>query len=130
MPEPEQLAKAGATEEQISALTKFDQEQQMKRIDLKANVEKAELELNKLKKSDSVDEAAVLKAVDVLNQARGELFKLNVVSELQMKKILGDEVFSKVQEQRPRRRHGRHRHGRRFRNRGMSQLEEGREPLE
>jgi hypothetical protein len=123
---PEQLAKTGATEEQINALMKLKKEQQLKRIDLKANVEKAELALDYSKKSNSVDEKALLSAVDALNQARGELLKLDVASEFQTRKILGDEIFAKVREQRPHRRHARRRHGRRFRNRerDMSHLEE------
>jgi hypothetical protein len=130
MPTAEQLTKAGATEEQVKALTQFEQEQQLKRIDLKANVERARLALDRSMESKSVDEGAVMKAADTLNQARGELFKLNVASRLQMRKILGDEILSKIREERPHRRHARRRHERRFRHRDASPLEEGPEHLE
>lgn len=119
-PASEQLERAGATEKQIGALMQFEYERQLKRIDLRANVEKAELALNYSMRSSSVDEKALLKAVDTLNQARGELFKQEIASELQVRNILGDEVLSKMREQRPPDRHA---------CRGREPGFKGREPL-
>ena len=130
MPAPEQLEKAGATEKQISALMQFDYEQQLKRIDLRASVEKADLALNYSMRSSSVDEKALLKAVDTLNQARGELFKLDITSELQVRNILGDEVLSKMREQRPPDRGSCRRHGPDLREQDLSPREEGADPLQ
>ena len=98
---PKRLKEAGATEQQLEALKKFADEQQFKRIDLQAAVEKAELSLEQLMRSETVDEKAAFKAVDALSQARTEVFKLEVGSKLKMREILGAEVEKKLREMGP-----------------------------
>lgn len=130
MPAPEQLAKAGATEKQINALMQVEYEQQQKRIDLRADIEKEELTLNYSMRSRPVDEKVVLKAVDALNQVRGELFKLDIASGLQVRSILGDEVLSKMQGQRPPDRDARRGHGPGFEGQDLSPQDEGPRPFQ
>jgi len=98
---PERLKQAGATEQQIKALSDFQFEQQNKRIDLQAAAEKAELALDQLMKDAGADEKAALKAADALTQARGELFKLGVSSRIKARQIIGEEVLKKLHEQKP-----------------------------
>lgn len=95
---PDLAKKAGATEAQIKALLDFDLEQQVKRIDLQAAAEKAELKLNALMRSGEADEKTVLQAADTLNQARGELYKLHLVAMLKVKQVLGADVERKMRE--------------------------------
>ncbi len=97
-PSPEMLKQAGAKEEQLQALSTFQFEQQMKRIDLKAAAEKAELALGQQMKGATVDEKAALKAADALTQAQAELFKLEIASQIKTRQILGEEVLKKMHE--------------------------------
>ena len=92
---------AGATEEQIAKLEAINTEQQEKRIDLQAAVEKAELKMNSLIRAKDQDEKAILQAADVLNQARGELFKLHLSSMIKEKQILGEAILRKMHETGP-----------------------------
>lgn len=101
LPDPKRLKEAGATEEQLTALRKAREASQLKRIDLKAAVEKAELALAIQMKETAVDEKAALKAADALNQARGELFKLEISEQLKTHEILGTEVMKKLCERAP-----------------------------
>ena len=101
LPGPRELEKAGADEDQIEAITEFAFAQQQKRIDLEASVEKAELALERLLHAPAVEEEAVMEAVDILNQARGDLFKLDIISRVKVKQILGEEVLRTLREQGP-----------------------------
>ena len=96
IPSPMRLKEAGATEQQLEALKKFSDEQQLKRIDLQAAVEKAEATLGQLMQGEAADEKAAHKAVDALSQARAELLKQEISSKLKTKEILGAEVVKKI----------------------------------
>lgn len=91
-----QLKRAGATDAQIEKLTDLDFDVQEKQIDLRAKAEKAELSLRRLMQAPTADEKAVLEAADAINQARGELFKLELTTQLKRKQVLGDEVMRKL----------------------------------
>ena len=101
LPGPQRLKEAGATEQQLEALKKFEDEQQLKRIDQKAAAEKAEVAFQQLMRSETVDEAAVLKAADALSQARAEAFKADIASQLKVRAILGADVLKKMREMGP-----------------------------
>jgi Spy/CpxP family protein refolding chaperone len=98
---PERLKEAGATDKQLEALKAFANEQQLKRIDLQAAAEKAELALDQLMDSETADSAAALKAADALSQARAELFKLEIGSKLKIRELLGADVLKKLREMGP-----------------------------
>ena len=97
----DQLKRAGATDAQIATLTEFEFTQQEKRIDLRAKAEKAELALQRQMQAATADEKAVMDAVDALNQATGEMHKLDVMSQLKHKQILGEDVMRKLRESAP-----------------------------
>jgi len=101
IPGPMRLKEVGATDQQMEALKKLGDEQQLKRIDLQAAVEKAEVSLRQLMQSDAVEEKAALKAVDALSQARAELMKQEISSKLKAKEILGAELIKKIREMGP-----------------------------
>jgi hypothetical protein len=101
MPSPESLKKAGATEQQVKAAQTLIAEHQEKQIELRAAAEKAQLTLDRLMKDESTDEKAIAKAVDEVTRANGELHKSAVLTRVQMRKILGEEILGKLREQRP-----------------------------
>ena len=98
---PERVQAAGATLEQAQALREELFEQRAKSIDLRAAAEKAELALDRLMSGASVEEKAALEAADAVNQARGELFKQDLAFQIKARRILGDEVFKKIAEDKP-----------------------------
>lgn len=93
----EQLKRAGATDAQIQAMVDLDRAQQIKRIDLHAKVEKAELELHYQMQSTNMDEKAAMDAVDTLTAAHAEMMKQEIVSQIKGKQILGSDVMNKFQ---------------------------------
>jgi hypothetical protein len=97
----ERAQKAGATEAQIQTLADFQLEQQVRRIDLKAAADKADLRLGSLMKAKNTDEKAILQAVDALSAARAELFKLEISAMLKAKQVLGEAVMKKLHEMAP-----------------------------
>jgi hypothetical protein len=101
LPDPKRLKEAGATDQQLEALKKFEDEQALKRIDQKAAVEEAEVTFQQLMRSEAVDEAAALKAADALSQARAEAFKADIASQLKVRTILGADVLKKLREMGP-----------------------------
>lgn len=92
---------AGATEAQIQTLADFQLEQQTQRIDLQASADKTELKLEALLKAGNTDEKAILQAVDAINHARGDIFKLEISSMLKAKQVLGEAVLRKMHERPP-----------------------------
>jgi Spy/CpxP family protein refolding chaperone len=101
LPDREQLKRAGATDAQIQTLAEFDYAQQQKQIDWRAKADKAELAVRYLMRAATVEEKAVMEVADALNQARGELFKLEVGSQFKVKQVLGDAVLQKLREMGP-----------------------------
>jgi len=89
---------AGATEAQIQLLADFQLEQQVRRIDLQAAADKADLRLGSLMRAKNTDEKAILQAVDALSAARAELFKLDISAMLKEKQVLGEAVMKKLHE--------------------------------
>ena len=98
LPDPKRLKEAGATDQQLESLKKFEEDQQLKQIDLKCAVEKAEVTFSQLMRSETTDEAAALKAADALSQARAEAFKAEVAAQLKVHSILGADVLKKMRE--------------------------------
>lgn len=101
LPDPKALKEAGATDQQIESLKKFEDERQLKQIDLKAAVEKAELSFGQLMQTETVDEAAALKAAETVSQTRAEAFKAEISAQLKVRAILGADVLKKLRETRP-----------------------------
>ncbi len=100
-PGREQLADAGASAEQIDALMALRHAAAMRNVDLRAAVEKAQLTLDVKMTGATDDESGVMDAVDALNLARGEVFKAEITTRLQMRQILGDVILSKLHEPMP-----------------------------
>ena len=74
---PRIVAQLKLTDDQRKAMDGIMQDHRMKLIDLRANLEKAEVEMAPLMKADQPNEAAILAAIDKVAQARAELEKGN-----------------------------------------------------
>jgi hypothetical protein len=101
MPDRAQLEAAGVDAKQILALTTLRYDAGIRRVDLQAAVEKAEMTLELQMAAETVDPADVMNAVTALNQVRGELFKADIENQLKIREILGNAVMRKLQEQGP-----------------------------
>jgi len=98
---PERLKAAGVKEEQLPALKAFADAQQVKRIELKAEVDKAQLALKQVMSNESADEKAAFEALDRLNKARTDAVKQGISAKFKVREILGPEVARKLREMGP-----------------------------
>ena len=97
--ELERIEKAGATKDQIKAFSDFWYEQQIQQIGLRAAAETADIELDHLMQTSPTDETAIQEAIDAVNEARGALFKLDILSKITTKQILGEKIARALCEQ-------------------------------
>ena len=98
--------KIGLTEDQRRQLNDIFQQHRLKVIDLKASLEKQEAIIQPLIKAAQPDEAKVLAQVDAIAQARVELDKANVRVRFDLRKVLTDDQWHKLQTIRAERRQG------------------------
>lgn len=69
------VQKLGLTDEQVQRIEKIFQDHRLRLIDVRANLERAEVTLQPMIESDSPDEAAVMKQIDKVAAQRAELDK-------------------------------------------------------
>ncbi len=81
------------TEEEKEALNKLLVDTKSKLIDLKAQIEKADLKLREMFESEKIDENAVIAQFDQLQKAKSEFMKERFLYMLGVRKILGLERF-------------------------------------
>jgi periplasmic protein CpxP/Spy len=74
---PRIVAQLKLTDDQRKAMDGIMQDHRVKLIDLRANLEKAEVAMQPLMKADQPNETAILAAIDKIAQARAELEKAN-----------------------------------------------------
>jgi len=90
--------KVGLTDEQVTTLKDSVYETRKKLIDLKAELEKAGMEQAKLLSGDTIDEAAVMAAIDKTAGIRTEMAKLHVKSLIMVKQTLTPEQIDQAKE--------------------------------
>lgn len=98
LPSIERLKDLGATDQQIQALKEAAYEQDKQMVTLRANLERAEIELRHLMDAPAVDKKAVTETVDTINAARGELFKAEILNMLKVRETLGEKLFRQLQQ--------------------------------
>ena len=98
---PQRLKEAGVKEEQLEALKSFRDEQQIKQIDLKAEVDKAQLALKQVMGNENADEKAALAALERVSKARTDIARQGISAKFKMREILGEEVIKKLREMGP-----------------------------
>ena len=86
------------TDDQRKAMDGILQEHKMTLVDLHANLEKAELEMQPLMKADQPNENAILAQIDKVAQARAELEKANARFLLALRAKLTPDQWKQVQQ--------------------------------
>ncbi len=95
---PRVIEKLKLTDEQRKSMDAIFQEHREKLVDLRGNVEKAEIEMQPLVKADQPNESAVLAQIDKVAQARAELEKANARFLFELRAKLTPEQWKQVQE--------------------------------
>ena len=95
---PKVVEQLKLTDEQRKAFDDILQQHRATLIDLRANVEKAELALEPLIGSDQPNESAILAQIDKVAQARAELEKANARYLLALRSKLTPDQWKQVQE--------------------------------
>ena len=95
---PKIVEKLKLTDDQRKAMDQIFQEHREKLVDLRANVEKAEIEMEPLVRADQPNEQAVLAQIDKVAQARAELEKANARFLFALRAKLTPDQWKQVQE--------------------------------
>ena len=95
---PKVIEKLKLTDEQRKAMDDIFQQHREKLVDLRGNVEKAEIEMQPLVRADQPNESAVLAQIDKVAQARAELEKANARFLFELRAKLTPEQWKQVQE--------------------------------
>ncbi len=95
---PKIAEKLKLTDDQRKAMDAIFQQHREKLVDLRANVEKAEIEMDPLVKADQPNESAVLAQIDKVAQARAELEKANARFLFELRAKLTPDQWKQVQE--------------------------------
>jgi len=97
---PEVAQRIGLSDEQIQQLDKISQASRLKTIDLRADLEKAQVILAPMMQVYHPDEAQVLAQVDKVAQARAALEKEGVQTQLASRNVLTEEQWKKLHDTR------------------------------
>jgi len=120
---PKIVDKLKLTDDQRKAMDGILQDHKVTLIDLRANEEKAEVEMQPLMRADNPNETAILAQIDKIAQARAELEKANARFLLAIRSKLTPDQWKQVQEFRedhgPAGRWGRDGRGQGMRGQGM-----------
>ncbi|MDR3741003.1 MAG: Spy/CpxP family protein refolding chaperone [Terracidiphilus sp.] len=97
---PKMIEKLKLTDDQRKAFDQILDEHKAKLIDLRANLEKAELPMHSLMDAEQPDEAKILAQIDKTVQARAELEKANARFLLALRSKLTPEQWKQMKEMR------------------------------
>ena len=95
---PKIVEKLKLTDDQRKAMDDIFQKHREKLIDLRANVEKAEVSMEPLVKADQPNESAVMSQIDKVAQARAELDKANARFLFALRAKLTPDQWKQVQD--------------------------------
>jgi Spy/CpxP family protein refolding chaperone len=95
---PQIAEKLNLTEDQRKAMDAIFQQHREQLVDLRANVEKAEIAMDPLVKADQPNESAVMAQIDKVAQARAELEKANARFLFELRAKLTPDQWKQVQE--------------------------------
>ena len=97
---PRIVEKLKLTDDQRKAMDGILQDHRMTLIDLRANLEKAEVAMQPLMRADDPNETAILAQIDKIAQARAELEKANARFLLALRSKLTADQWKQVQQSR------------------------------
>jgi len=95
---PKIIARLKLTEDQRKAMDDIFQKHREKLVDLRGNLEKAEIEMEPLVKADQPNESVVMSQIDKVAQARAELEKANARFLFALRAKLTPDQWKQVQE--------------------------------
>jgi Spy/CpxP family protein refolding chaperone len=95
---PEIAEKLNLTEDQRKSMDSIYQQHREQLVDLRATVEKAEIEMDPMVKADQPNEAAVMAQIDKVAQARAELEKANARFLFELRAKLTPDQWKQVQD--------------------------------
>jgi Spy/CpxP family protein refolding chaperone len=95
---PKIIERLKLTEDQRKAMDDIFQKHREKLVDLRANLEKAEIEMEPLVKADQPNETAVMSQIDKVAQSRAELEKANARFLFALRAKLTPEQWKQVQD--------------------------------
>jgi len=95
---PKIVERLKLTDDQRKAMDDIFQKHREKLVDLRGNLEKAEIELEPLVKADQPNESAVMSQIDKVAQARAELEKANARFLFALRAKLSPEQWKQVQD--------------------------------
>jgi periplasmic protein CpxP/Spy len=95
---PQIAEKLNLTDDQKKSMDAIFQQHREQLVDLRATVEKAEIEMDPLVKADQPNEAAVMAQIDKVAQARAELEKANARFLFELRAKLTPDQWKQVQE--------------------------------
>ena len=95
---PKMVEKLKLTDDQRKAMDDIFQKHREKLVDLRGNLEKAEIEMEPLVKADQPNESAVMSQIDKVAQARAELEKANARFLFALRAKLTPEQWKQVQD--------------------------------
>jgi Spy/CpxP family protein refolding chaperone len=94
------IRKLELTEAQIKKLREADFTSREKRLELAAQRDRLELQMEKAFSEDTVDEKTVLKLAEKISDVRGDLFLQRMESRLAIGKILSTDQMNKLKQHR------------------------------
>jgi periplasmic protein CpxP/Spy len=95
---PKIIERLKLTDEQRKAMDDIFQKHREKLVDLRGNLEKAEIEMEPLVKADQPNESTVMSQIDKVAQARAELEKANARFLFALRAKLSPEQWKQVQD--------------------------------
>jgi protein CpxP len=97
----ETVKRLGLSQAQVSQIQQVFLEHRLRRIDLRADLEKQELGLEPLLDAEQPDEAKVAAQLDLITAARGRLMKEDALSLLAIRRVLTADQWKQIQAFRP-----------------------------
>ncbi len=97
--DPQMVQKLELTEAQIKKLRDADFTSREKRLELKAQLDRLDLQMEKAFSADTVDQQSILKLAQQISEVRGRLFMQRIESRLTLGEILNAEQMDKLKQQ-------------------------------
>jgi Spy/CpxP family protein refolding chaperone len=94
--DPELVKALGLTDDQLTTLDDLDWKYREQGVELHADMQKAQLALEKVMK-DATDEGAVKKAAKAVSNLHEQMFMLHLDHQLEIRKVLTDDQWKEIQ---------------------------------
>ena len=99
--DPQMAERLGLSADQKKKVEAATQEHRLKRIDLNAALQKAQITLEPLINAEQPNENQILSQIDRVTQAQAELQKDEMRLQLELRRVLTTEQWRRLQQERP-----------------------------